>query len=189
MELFSQITGAVAAAVMVLSFQCKRKKRFLLLQLLGGLLWTVSFLSMGRIAGALLNAVGTLRAGWFSAEEKRRRPVAFFTVLFLMLGAAVVSGVLGDRYMAVVVGLAQCVGTYAMWCASDKGLRIWNLCLVSPLWLFYNTAAPLIGRPIIIGSVVCELFNMASAATFLIRLAMAKKRKKTTPEAEAIPKM
>lgn len=177
LETFSQIVGAVAAVIVVLSFQCKEKKKFLLMQMLGGLLWTVSFLSMGRLAGALLNAIGTLRAGWFAAEEKKKRPVAFVTVFVLNIAAAVVSGILGDGYMAIAVGVAQLVGTYAMWFSSDQMLRVWNLCAVCPLWLFYNLGAPLIGKSIILGSVVCECFNMLSAAVFLIRLAMAKKKK------------
>ena len=67
-----------AAALVVLSFQCKKNRQLFFMQMLGTALFTLHFGLLGQMPGVLLNAVCVLRALVVYLREERgwaRSPV------------------------------------------------------------------------------------------------------------------
>lgn len=60
-----------AAALVVLSFQCKKNRQLFFMQMLGTALFTLHFGLLGQMPGVLLNAVCVLRALVVYLREER----------------------------------------------------------------------------------------------------------------------
>ena len=61
-EIIAQIIGIFAMLFNILSYQCKRQKAVIAMQLFGGLLFAVNFLMLGALVGGILNIIAVLRA-------------------------------------------------------------------------------------------------------------------------------
>ena len=71
-EIIAQIIGIIAMAFNILSYQQKKQRYIIAWQLLGTTLFTVNFFLLGAYTGALLNAVGIVRAIVFLYKEHHR---------------------------------------------------------------------------------------------------------------------
>ena len=61
-KIIAQIVGIVAMAFNILSYQGKKQKTIVTLQLFGSMLFSVNYLLLGATVGGILNIIGTVRA-------------------------------------------------------------------------------------------------------------------------------
>ena len=72
-EIAGQVIGVMAMALIVLSFQCKKRAGFYVMQMSGNVLFAVSFLMLGNVGASLMNLMGVFRAIILLLPERRRK--------------------------------------------------------------------------------------------------------------------
>ena len=70
MEIFAQFLGFLGLGLILLSFQFPRQKTVIRVQLYSSLVFSVHYLLLGAVTGALLNLIGICRALIFSNRER-----------------------------------------------------------------------------------------------------------------------
>ena len=177
-EIAGQVISVFAMALIISSFQFKRRSLYYLAQICGNVLFAVSFLLLGNVAGCLMNAIGIVRGMIMLGLGEKRRTWALVLINALFVGGAVFAGTVGGDGWACVVSLApQVIGTFSMWYGSDNAIRWIQLGAISPFWLVNN-----IWVSFSIGGIICEVFCMFSAAIFLMRRFFAQNRAKKHKE-------
>ena len=179
-ETIAQIVGIFAAAANILSYQCKDKKKLILMQLLGGSLFSINFLLLGAIMGAIMNVLAVIRAVLFINKEKWKIPDNLLVYGFIgaFLAAYVVSFTLLGTEPTVknfileslpVIGMTAITVSFKM--KNATAVRFLALTLGSPSWLVYNIFAKSIG------AIFCEAFSIVSVAIGIFRLDIKKAKK------------
>ena len=159
-----------AAALVVLSFQCKKNRQLFFMQMLGTALFTLRFGLLGQMPGVLLNAVCVLRALVVYLREERgwaRSPVWLAALLAAYTAVSVLTweGIVSLWLLAVLLLM-----TVAMWMNHPRSIRWVQLLGVSPAWLVYNCMA------FSIGGMANEIFNILSVLLFFFRTGLGKKK-------------
>ena len=163
-------TSIVAMALIILSFQCKKRSAFYAMQMSGNVVFAISFLLLGNIAASLMNLMGLFRGIIMLFPQEKRKIWHLVLINALFVGGALFAGTVGGEGLACLVSFAaQTVGTFSMWYATDKAIRWVQMCIISPLWIVNNTVISF--SP---GGIMCEVFCMASTIIYLIRV---RKRK------------
>ncbi len=171
MDVFAQAVGVVAMCFSVLSFQQKKRRNILILQIVGTLLFFVNFLMLGQYIGAILNLLGCARYILFLHKDKLHTDnnlwLAIFTALYL--GAYVLcftvfgeEPTLPNLALQILPVLGMIFGHLAF--RSSDPAKIRKISLASSIsWLIFNSIV------VAIGAILCEAFNM-----FSIFIAMAR---------------
>lgn len=171
MDLAAQIISLAAMAFNCLSYQQKRQKGILTLQLFGSALFGLSYFLLGAMAGALLNVVAILRALVFlNAKRFRAEHPAWMTVFTLAyVGSYVlIFTVFGVETTALRMGmellpvLSMVLSTVSFRYGKGKMTRRFAL-VCSPLWLIYNIYSGSIG------AIACESLNLVSVGIGIYR--------------------
>ena len=164
-EIAGQVFSVIAMSLIILSFQPKRRSVYYIMQVSGNVLFAISFLLLGNVAGCLMNAMGIVRGLIMLGLGEKRRTWALVLINALFVAGAVFAGTVGGDGWACLVSLApQVIGTFSMWYGSDNAIRLVQLGLISPFWLVNNIFISLS-----IGGIICEAFCMVSASIYLIR--------------------
>ena len=154
-ELIGQGLGFIAMALIILSFQFKKRAMFYTMQISGNLFFAASFLLLGNMAGSLMNLMGVFRG-------------FIMLINLLFVGGAAYAGTAGGMGWACLVSFAaQTLGTFSLWYGSDKAIRWVQLCGISPLWITNNVV---LTSPPAIGGTICEVFSMISTIVYLVRV-------------------
>lgn len=170
-EIAGQVISVLAMALIILSFQFKRRSIYYIMQISGNVLFAVSFLLLGNVAACLMNAIGIVRGLIMIALGNKRQIWALVLINAMFVAGTVFAGTVGGGGWGSIVSLIpQVVGTFSMWYGSDNAIRWIQLGLISPFWLINN-----IWISFSLGGIICEAFCMVSAAIYLIR--MKKERK------------
>lgn len=171
-EIAGQVFSVFAMALIILSFQFKRRSIYYIMQVSGNVLFAISFLLLGNIAGSLMNAIGIVRGLIMLRLGEKRRTWALVLINALFVGGAVFAGTVGGDGWACLVSLApQVIGTFSMWYGSDNAIRWVQLGAISPFWLVNN-----IWISFSIGGIICEVFCMVSTVIYLLRQRIARRR-------------
>lgn len=177
LEMTAQGISIVAMAMNCLSYQQKKQKTVLVYQLIGSVLFAVSFFLLGAYAGALLNGVGITRALVFINKDKlhARHPAWLigYTCLYV-LSYVLVFTVFGKEPTALnliievlpVIGMV--VTTVSFRYTDARAIRRFGL-VNSPLWLTYNLFS------LSVGAIASELINLVSIIVGTIRFDLKKK--------------
>jgi len=179
----AQALGIIGMAMNIGSLQCRRVRSLYLVQFIAAVFFTVSYLMLGSLAGALLNIYGFLRGLVFVCGNKAHKP-PFLLLLFVVLtGIGVYTVFWEEGPLALIPFIAQIIGTIGMWTRNGRTLRILQFCGVSPLWLTYNCIHGTIG------GIGCEIFSMVSVLVSIWRfgwraLGEDPKDRKTADKAE-----
>ena len=162
-----QAVGAAALVAGIASVQFKSRKGILLAQLLANALWFIHFGLLGALTGALLNAIGALRAylffRWRSSKWSR-------AVFWVVLGTVFIAGIMTwgtPVSLLAVIGIV--LSTIALWQDNEQHIR-WLLLIGSPIWFIYDF---LVGS--YVGS-INELIFSASIIVALIRYQRVNRR-------------
>ncbi len=170
-EIIAQIIGIIAMLLNILSYQCKRQKGVIALQMFGGALFAVNFLLLGAAVGGILNILATVRAIVFLFKDKLKTDrlpwfigfvfsyVAVYILNFTLFGKEPTAEYLLLEVLPVIGMVALNVG-FRLKNASD--IRKCGL-VSSPAWLIYNIA---VGSW---GAIICEILTLGSIFIGMLR--------------------
>lgn len=165
-ELFPQIIGLLAVATFLLSYQQKKRKNIILLNVISSCLYIIQYLLLGAFAGAVLDilgAVSSAAAGRKHTGFVKKYTKAVLIALDICIAAAGCTIALLNRSWIDLFAVAGVLlHTGALWISDEKIIRRVSL-LGSPFWLIYN----LLSRAY--GSAVGDLLTMCSIVIAMIR--------------------
>ena len=179
-ETTAQIIGIFAAAMNILSYQCKSKNKLIFMQLFGSLLFTANYLMLGAVVGGLMNGIAVIRAIAFLYKDKWHLNEKILIGSFI--AAFIASYVLAFTVFEIepipknfiieilpVIGMSAVTVSFNM--KNATAVRIIGITLSSPGWLVYNVCSGSIG------AILCEVFSLASLAIGIIRHDIKRKPK------------
>ena len=92
-EIIGQVSGIIGMILVIMSFQFKSKIGFYISQMSGNLFYTVSFLLLGNVAGALMNFLGILRGFVMMQPAEKRKLWQFILLNVTFIAAAVFAAI------------------------------------------------------------------------------------------------
>lgn len=170
-QIAGQLISIAAMACNILSYQQKKQSRLVACQLIGGVLFSISFFLLGATVGGLLNLVAAIRAIIFLLPEKThaKHPawlcgfIACY-VVFYVLSFTVFETEPTPLNFAIellpVIGMTAL--SIAFMLSSSKATRRLGL-VSSPVWLIYNIYY------VSIGAIVCEVISLVSIFVGMLR--------------------
>ena len=175
--LIAQAFGIAGMALNAVSYQARSQRTIILLQFFGGAFFMVNMFMLQAYMGALLNAIGVVRAAVYANKDKIKKLrlcSALFIGAFLLSYIAVFTVFQRDfTVFNIIVELLPMAAMTAMTIAfslpSAQTVRRFAL-FSSPCWLIYNCIN------LSVGGILCESFSIVSAITALIRTNAAEKK-------------
>lgn len=166
MEIFAQIIGLLAGAAAISAFQFRSNRMTFILQMMGALLFCINSLMLNAIAGCILNAVAVVRGIFLCIPEGRGiTSTTFWISIGLTLAAfgwQYFAGLM-NHWIDVLLMVQFLAGTYFCWRQDGRLMRLGQLCIMSPICLYYNFTFHLIG------GVLTEMVNIASIIISILR--------------------
>ena len=182
-ELVAQGIGIVAMFFNIFSYQMRTSRGVVLMQLVGGALFSVNYFMIGASVGAMLNLLVTLRAIVYSNREKFGADSLFWIALFslLFVSTYVLSFTvpifntewnLPNAVFGILPVFAMILVTWSF--RANKASVIRRLSLIScPCWLIYNIFS------FNIGAIICDSVSLISAVVGIFRYDIKKTADKT----------
>lgn len=177
-QIIAQGIGIVAMTLNIISYQMKKQRSIIILQLFGATLFTVNMFMIGAVVGGFMNAIGAFRALVY-ANEKRFRSDKFiwfivfgtlsviaYALTFLVFNKEPSVQNLVLEFLPIVAMLASGLGFYRK---SPRVVRRMAL-ICSPSWLVYNIIN------LAIGGIICEILALVSIISAMIRLDFKKNK-------------
>ena len=153
LRIFAQVIGIVAMLINVLSYQCKKQRPLIVMQLVSSTFYAVNLFILDAPTGCVLNLVGICRALVFSNKKffraDRKIWIAVFSLAsagvyaltFLVFGKDPTPVNLVIEFLPVIGMIATTVGFYR---DGAKDVRLLSL-INSPCWLVYHLTTKSIG--------------------------------------------
>ena len=176
-KITAQIIGIFGMAANIWSYQQKTKLSVLVFQLAGAVLFTLNFVLLGAITGAMLNGINILLALVFVFKDRTHADHVAWAVAFSFayISAYAMTFLVFDmpptlpnlaREALPLAGTLLTVASYKMKdAAAIRRLGFFR----SPVWLIYDAFV------FSVGGVLCEVFSLASMIVGVIRLDRKKK--------------
>lgn len=170
-EIIAQAIGIVAMVFNILSYQGKKQKTVITLQLFGGLLFAVNFWLIGAKVGGILNVIAVLRALVFLFKDKLKADSVFWLIGFILsyivvyiltfttFGTELTPWTLIRELLPVIGMTALSVGFRLKDAANIRKCGL----VSSPAWLLYNIA---VGSW---GAIICETLTLISIFVGMFR--------------------
>lgn len=160
-----QLIGYVGTTCSLVSYQCKKNRSYFVLQTACSIAFTIQFIFLGSWAGLLHSAFCMIRAFILSLDEKYRKNIFLFILLTCFGLSSVISYWLLEEqwWIAILLFVAQCGGTLAMWSRNGKTIRMAQLFCISPIWMINNIYYGSIG------GVISESCNIISVLVSFVR--------------------
>lgn len=170
-EIIAQGIGIIAMLFNILSYQCKKQKTVIGMQLLGGALFSVNYLLLGAAVGGILNILATVRAIVFLFKEKLKADrMPWFVGFVLSYVAVYVLNFTVFRKEPTLFNLAIELLPVIGMTALNVGFRLKDAAAVrkcglvsSPAWLVYNI---FVGSW---GAIICEILTLISIFVGMLR--------------------
>ena len=141
LEIIATVVGGFAAAIYIVSYQCRKRKWILFLGALSRTLFILQYILLGAFSGAVLDLIAILAA--LLAEKKERPTVKklFIPIIIFTHAAILVASVLlYQSWYDIFVLLAATFCVAALWFSKERLIRAVSLCS-SPCWLVYNLSS------------------------------------------------
>lgn len=161
-----QLTGFAAIVLALTVPQLNRRTLMLLVDIGAAALWATHFALLGAWTGTAMNMLSAARGVAFRAGLHRNAVLIVFCALFAV--GALVTGLLGDGWLALLPLTGMIVGTIGFWQHRPLGIRIASL-VSAPMWLTYNTIKHSVP------GVLIEVFLLVSALAGIYRHDIRKK--------------
>ena len=170
-EIIAQAIGIVAMVFNILSYQGKKQKTVITLQLFGGLLFAVNFWMIGAKVGGILNVIAVIRALVFLFKDKLKADSVFWLIGFILsyivvyiltfttFGTELTPWTLIRELLPVIGMTALSVGFRLKDAANIRKCGL----VSSPAWLLYNIA---VGSW---GAIICETMTLISIFVGMFR--------------------
>ena len=165
-DIIAQVFGIIGLVVIASSFQCKKNKKFFLMQSMGSLAFFLNFFLINAYAGALYNVTNLIRGILFSKEDKKTWKlvllIVLYTVCFLFSAYLI-----WEEWFMIFIAALPFLGlipmTVLMWMADGKRIRYFQVAFMSPAWIVHNIFN------FSLGGILCESFSMISTIISFIR--------------------
>ena len=170
-EIIAQAIGILAMVFNILSYQGKKQKTVITLQLFGGLLFAVNFWMIGAKVGGILNVIAVIRALVFLFKDKLKADSIFWLIGFVLsyivvyiltfttFGTELTPWTLIRELLPVIGMTALSVGFRLKDAANIRKCGL----VSSPAWLLYNIA---VGSW---GAIICETLTLISIFVGMFR--------------------
>ncbi|MBO5286072.1 MAG: YgjV family protein [Clostridia bacterium] len=177
----AQVLGIIGMVFNALSYQCKKQRGILTMQLISSCIFMTHFFLLGALTGAILNGISLFRAGVFRFRGKKWADNVLWPCLFICLSCLTYvfnftifkttlfpNGVkIADYFIEVLPVIGLTITTFAMRARHASVARKLSL-INSPFWLTYNLIN------ISIAGILGEAFGIISIITGMIRLDFKK---------------
>ncbi len=170
-EIIAQAIGIIAMLFNILSYQGKKQRTVIILQLCGSIFFSVNFLLLGATVGGILNIIATIRAVIFIFKDKFKADKISWFIVFIASYVSVYIlnfTVFGKEPTAfnLIIELLPVIGMLAL----NIGFRLKDSSYIrkcglisSPAWLIYNIVAGSWG------AIICETFTLISILIGMLR--------------------
>lgn len=170
-EIIAQIIGIIAMTFNILSYQGKKQKTIVVLQLFGATFFAVNYLLLGATVGGILNILGVIRALVFFFGDKLKADrlpwllaftasyISVYVLNFTVFGKEPTAFNLIIEILPVIGMLALNIGFRLKDSAKIRKCGL----ISSPAWLIYNIVAGSWG------AIICELFTLGSIFVGMLR--------------------
>lgn len=171
LEIIAQIIGIIAMLFNILSYQCKKQKTVIAMQLFGGALFAANFLLLGAAVGGILNILATVRAIVFLFKKKLKADRLPWFIAFVLsyVSVYILNFTLFEKeptLLNLILEILPVIGMTAL----NVGFRLKDAAAVrkcglvsSPAWLIYNIA---VGSW---GAIICEVLTLISIFVGMLR--------------------
>ncbi len=165
-HLLAEIIGVFGFTATILSYQCKARRKILLLQLLSTTCWTLHFGILGAWAGCILNVLGMARCivfadrGMDTKMGKVADWIGWLPIFILLSGVA--TAFTWKGWFDILPFIGMVLTTFALRATSATTVRLLTL-PNDPLWLIYNASEGSVS------GVVTEVCIMCSIIVGMIR--------------------
>lgn len=176
-EIIAQIIGIIAMGFNILSYQGKKQKTVIVVQLIGAILFATNYLMLGATIGGILNLIAAVRAVVFYFRDKFHAGhilwfisfIASFVIVYILNFT-----ILGKEpsFINLMLELLPVIGMIAL----TVGFRLKNASdirkcglISAPSWLIYNIAV------MSWGAIICEVLTLISIVLGILRHDKSKK--------------
>jgi len=160
----AHILGVLAVATFLLSFQFKKRRSIIAVNLTSRLLYILQYIFLGAFEGAVLDFMGLLLSFFARYKEKEfvikhfKAIIVGINLLLLVVGLALYENIFS---IFAILGIAFEI--VALWLTKEKNIRILSI-FAAPFWLVYNLANSAYG------SVVGNVLVIVSIGVAMMRL-------------------
>ena len=169
--ILGQTFGIFALICTVVSMQLKKKRHLMILQTASEAFIVAQYFVKGAITGSLLSIVSFVRDAILTKYEKRRAPLWFLIVLYIIMTVLTIVSWAGPLSVLPYVG--SLIYAWSLWYGKTKWIRLGNAVGNTP-YLFYTI---LTGNYALF---VMTLLEVISSIVGFFRLEMAKKKKRSS---------
>ena len=165
--ILGQTFGIFALICTVVSMQLKKKRHLMVLQTASEAFIVAQYFVKGAITGSLLSIVSFVRDAILTKYEKRRAPLWFLIVLYIIMTVLTIVSWAGPLSALPYVG--SLIYAWSLWYGKTKWIRLGNAVGNTP-YLFYTI---LTGNYALF---IMTLLEVISSAIGFFRLEMPKKK-------------
>ena len=161
--LIPQVIGILAVATFLASYQQKKRKNIVLLNVISRILYILQYCLLGAFSGAVLDVLGAGSSVVASKKENawiNRHKVLLLVLIDLLIVA--VGLLLYENPYSLLPIAGVLLHTSAFWMDDERKIRVVSL-TGSPFWFVYNFASRAYG------SALGDLLTMASILIAMVR--------------------
>lgn len=137
LQILTQVLGAIAMALGVLSFQAKSSGRILVWQLTANCFWCAHYFLLNAYTGACLNILAFARNTlYYFVGKKHSDKLNHVAIGFCVLSVAV-SLMTYQNWLSLLPMFGTVVQTFSFAVKSANKMRLFTM-IGSPFWLTYN---------------------------------------------------
>jgi len=140
MIIAAQIFGILAVVAFLLSFQFKKRKNIIAVNILSRILYILQYILLGAFEGAALDfmgAVSSMVAKYKETEFVRKHWIAILVLMNVLL--TLIGLLLYENIFSLFAIGGIILETTALWITSEINIRRLSI-VAAPFWLIYNMA-------------------------------------------------
>lgn len=170
-NIIAQGFGILGMVLNISSYQAKKQKTLILIQFFGCLFFTINFFMLQAYTGAILNAIGVVRAVVYTNKEKIKNlkvvsaifmvvyVLSYFATFFVFGKPVTILNII----IEILPVIAMIAATISFSMKTASSVRKFAF-ITSPSWLIYNCVN------VAIGGILCEAIGLLSVIIGVIRL-------------------
>jgi len=121
--IFVQVLGILTLVLFVASLQQRQKERFLLLQIIGTMLFIVQYAVTGRITGAVIFIIVVIRGIVFYCYKKKDLKPSLAVLIIFQVALVVTTYFVWQNILSIVPYIATAIKTWGVWQDDMKWTR------------------------------------------------------------------
>ena len=174
MENLAFIIGLAAVATFLLSYQQKKRKNIIALNVISRCLYILQYILLGAFTGAVLDILGAISSVVAGKKHtpfiKKHSKIIFILINLCIIFAGSTIAIINKNWVDIMSIIGVLLHTCAFWINDERTIRRVSLA-GSPFWFIYNFLYKAYG------SAIGDILTMAS-----IIIAMIKYRKNKESE-------